>query len=147
MGDVPTDIAVRLLGKCHCMRALLRSKQLMPNRYCGQTADYCNSPDCQINYGPACDGNQKPSGTDTSNDARPLKGDIPYGGVGIYSCVNVGDVAITYDDGPYIYTAAMLDNFKAHGAVATFFITGNNIGKGMINVAYADVIQVSLQFK
>ncbi|WYZ44614.1 hypothetical protein EsH8_VII_001050 [Colletotrichum jinshuiense] len=123
------------------MRALLRSKQLMPNRYCGQTADYCNSPDCQINYGPACDGNQKPSGTDTSNDARPLKGDIPYGGVGIYSCVNVGDVAITYDDGPYIYTAAMLDNFKAHGAVATFFITGNNIGKGMINVAYADVIQ------
>ncbi|CCF45230.1 chitin binding protein [Colletotrichum higginsianum] len=109
--------------------------------YCGQTADYCNSPDCLINYGPACDGNKKPSGADTSNDARPLKGDVPYGGVGIYNCVNDGDVAITYDDGPYIYTAAMLDAFKAHGAVATFFITGNNIGKGMINVAYPDVIR------
>ncbi|GKT61784.1 chitin binding protein [Colletotrichum tofieldiae] len=94
-----------------------------------------------ISYGPACDGNQKPSGADTSGDARPLKGSVPYGGVGIYNCVNDGDVAITYDDGPYIYTAAMLDAFKAHGAVATWFITGNNIGKGMINVAYSDVIQ------
>ncbi|GKT47910.1 chitin deacetylase ARB_04768 [Colletotrichum spaethianum] len=109
--------------------------------WCGQGAEYCSSPDCQINYGPACDGNQKPSGTDTSNDARPKKGSIPYGGVGIYSCEKDGDVAITYDDGPYLYTAAMLDAFKAHSAVATFFITGNNLGKGMINVAYRDVIK------
>ncbi|GKT45179.1 chitin deacetylase ARB_04768 [Colletotrichum spaethianum] len=111
------------------------------NRWCGTTQDYCTSPDCQITYGPACDGNKRPSGADTSNDPRPLKGSIPYGGVGIYSCVNDGDVAITYDDGPYIYTAAMLDAFKAHGAVATWFITGNNIGKGMINVAYSGLIQ------
>ncbi|TQN71228.1 Chitin deacetylase [Colletotrichum shisoi] len=110
-------------------------------RWCGQGPEYCNSPDCQINYGPACDGNQKPSGTDTANDARPLKGSIPYGGVGIYACQKDGDVAVTYDDGPYIYTAAMLDAFKAHSAVATWFITGNNIGKGKINVAYRDVIQ------
>ncbi|KAK2057351.1 polysaccharide deacetylase [Colletotrichum caudatum] len=109
--------------------------------WCGTTPDYCTSPDCQISYGPGCDGNQKPAGRDTSNDARPLLGSIPYGGVGIFDCVNEGDIAITYDDGPYIYTAAMLDAFKAHGAVATWFITGNNIGKGMINVAYADVIQ------
>ncbi|EFQ36004.1 polysaccharide deacetylase [Colletotrichum graminicola M1.001] len=109
--------------------------------WCGQGSVYCNSPDCQISYGPACDGNQKPAGRDTSDDPRPLLGNIPYGGVGIFNCVNDGDVAITYDDGPYIYTAAMLDAFKAHGAVATWFITGTNIGKGMINVAYADVIQ------
>ncbi|KAK2038719.1 glycoside hydrolase/deacetylase [Colletotrichum somersetense] len=112
-----------------------------PTGWCGTTPDYCRSPDCLINYGPACDGNQKPTGRDTSNDPRPLLGSIPYGGLGIYDCVNQGDIAITYDDGPYIYTAAMLDAFKAHGAVATWFITGNNIGKGMINVAYADVIQ------
>ncbi|KAK2000448.1 glycoside hydrolase/deacetylase [Colletotrichum falcatum] len=109
--------------------------------WCGTGPQYCNAPDCQINYGPACDGNQKPSGRDTSGDPRPLMGSVPYGGVGIYNCVNDGDVAITYDDGPYIYTAAMLDVFKAHGAVATWFITGNNLGKGMINVAYAGVIQ------
>ncbi|KAK1985457.1 hypothetical protein LZ30DRAFT_584093 [Colletotrichum cereale] len=109
--------------------------------YCGTTPDYCTSPDCQISYGPACDGNQRPTGADTSGDARPQLGSIPYGGVGIYNCVNQGDIAITYDDGPYIYTAAMLDAFKAHGAVATWFITGNNIGKGMINLNYAGVIQ------
>ncbi|KAK1676727.1 hypothetical protein BDP55DRAFT_549903 [Colletotrichum godetiae] len=108
--------------------------------WCGQSEQYCASPDCQINYGPACDGNEKPNGPDTSNYARPKNGDVPYGGVGIYACVNQGDVAITYDDGPYIYTAAMLDAFKSHGAVATWFITGNNIGKGMINVNYRDVI-------
>ncbi|KZL86484.1 chitin recognition protein [Colletotrichum incanum] len=109
--------------------------------WCGTSEEYCRAPDCQINYGPACDGNQKPSGPDTANDARPLKGSVPYGGVGIYACEKDGDVAVTYDDGPYIYTAAMLDAFKAHSAVATWFITGNNLGKGQINVAYRDVIQ------
>ncbi|KAI8293444.1 chitin recognition protein [Colletotrichum sp. SAR11_240] len=109
--------------------------------WCGQGPDYCNSPDCQISYGPACDGNQRPSGLDTSNDARPKLGSVPYGGVGIYNCVNDGDVAITYDDGPYLYTDGMLDAFKAHGAVATWFITGNNIGKGMINANYVSTIQ------
>ncbi|GKT81095.1 chitin recognition protein [Colletotrichum tofieldiae] len=113
-------------------------------RWCGTSEEYCRAPDCQINYGPACDGNQKPSGPDTANDARPLKGSIPYGGVGIYACEKDGDVAVTYDDGPYIYTAAMLDAFKAHSAVATWFITGNNLGKGQINVAYRDVIQMTL---
>ncbi|TDZ24311.1 Chitin deacetylase [Colletotrichum orbiculare MAFF 240422] len=109
--------------------------------WCGVGTDYCRAPDCQISYGPGCDGNQRPNGPDTSNDARPLLGTVPYGGLGIYACVNDGDVAITYDDGPYIYTEAMLDAFKAHGAVATWYITGNNIGKGMINVNYRSLIQ------
>ncbi|KAL0932037.1 chitin recognition protein [Colletotrichum truncatum] len=109
--------------------------------WCGTGPEYCSAPDCQISYGPACDGNKKPNGPDTSNDARPKRGSVPYGGLGIYSCVKDGDIAITFDDGPYKYTAAMLDAFKAHGAVATWYITGNNIGKGMINVAYRDVIK------
>ncbi|KAF6821018.1 Chitin deacetylase-like protein 9 [Colletotrichum sojae] len=109
--------------------------------WCGKGTDYCRAPDCQISYGPGCDGNQRPNGPDTSNDARPKRGSVPYGGLGIYACNNDGDVAVTYDDGPYIYTNAMLDAFKAHGAVATWYITGNNIGKGQINVAYRDVIQ------
>ncbi|KAK2064201.1 glycoside hydrolase/deacetylase [Colletotrichum caudatum] len=109
--------------------------------WCGTGPDYCSAPDCQITYGPACDGNQKPSGSDTSKDTRTRKGSVPYGGVGIYSCEKPGDIAVTYDDGPYLYTAAMLDAFKAHSAVATFFITGNNLGKGQINVKYRDVIK------
>ncbi|KAI1777692.1 carbohydrate-binding module family 18 [Hypoxylon cercidicola] len=101
--------------------------------YCGRGEDYCISPDCQINYGPGCDGNQKPSGADTSRIARPKLGDIQYGGVGIYDCENSGDIAITFDDGPWEYTADLLDKLAKYEAKATFFITGNSLGKGMIN--------------
>jgi peptidoglycan/xylan/chitin deacetylase (PgdA/CDA1 family) len=58
---------------------------------------------------------------------------VPYGGEGIYDCVEPGTVAITYDDGPYIYTNDVLDQFAAYGFKATFFITGINIGKGAID--------------
>ena len=80
--------------------------------WCGNTPEYCNAPDCQINYGPGCDGNKIPAGADTSTITRTKVGSIPYGGVGIYDCVNPGDVAITFDDGPYTYTADLLDKLK-----------------------------------
>ncbi|KAJ2980481.1 hypothetical protein NUW58_g6933 [Xylaria curta] len=101
--------------------------------YCGRGADYCTSPDCQINYGSGCDGNQKPSGVDTSTIARPKIGKVAYGGVGIYDCVNDGDIALTFDDGPYNYTGDLLDKLKKYQAKATFFITGTNLHKGKIN--------------
>jgi peptidoglycan/xylan/chitin deacetylase (PgdA/CDA1 family) len=44
-----------------------------------------------------------------------------------------GTVAITFDDGPYSYTKNVLDLFDAYNAKATFFITGNNLGKGPID--------------
>ena len=34
---------------------------------------------------------------------------MPYGGGGIYDCYNDGDIAVTFDDGPYEYTDALLD--------------------------------------
>ncbi|KAI1333692.1 hypothetical protein F5Y15DRAFT_410175 [Xylariaceae sp. FL0016] len=101
--------------------------------WCGLGEDYCTSPDCQINYGTGCDGNQKPDGVDTSTIARPKLGKIAYGGVGIYDCVNKGDIAVTFDDGPYNFTNDLLDKFAEYEAKATFFITGNNLGKGKIN--------------
>ena len=36
-------------------------------------------------------------------------GEVPYGGEGIYDCWNDGDIAVTFDDGPYEYTDALLD--------------------------------------
>ncbi|KAL1644752.1 hypothetical protein SLS58_004216 [Diplodia intermedia] len=105
--------------------------------WCGVGTDYCMSPDCQFNYGPACDANASPAGTNTSSVTRDLKGSVEYGGAGIYDCVVNGQVALTYDDGPYIYTDGMLDVLKKYNAKATFFITGNNNGKGQIdNAAY-----------
>ncbi|KAH6636567.1 hypothetical protein F5144DRAFT_184649 [Chaetomium tenue] len=101
--------------------------------WCGRGLDYCSAPDCQINYGAGCDANQKPGGADTSGVARPKLGSVQYGGAGIYDCENPGDIALTFDDGPYIYTSDLLDKLKSYGAKATFFITGTNLGKGKIN--------------
>lgn len=56
--------------------------------------------------------NQKPSGADTSGVARPKLGSVLYGGAGIYDCVDAGNIALTFDDGPYIYTNDLLDKLK-----------------------------------
>ncbi|KAM3081469.1 hypothetical protein ACMFMG_004931 [Clarireedia jacksonii] len=101
--------------------------------YCGTTEEYCAAPDCQFRYGPLCDANIAPSGDSTANIARPHIGDVPYGGAGIYDCVNPGDIAFTFDDGPYLYTNDLLDKLAAYNAKATFMITGNNLGKGAID--------------
>jgi peptidoglycan/xylan/chitin deacetylase (PgdA/CDA1 family) len=52
-------------------------------------------------------------------------------------------VALSYDDGPYIYTEQLLDTLKQYGFHATFFITGNNNGKGEIDITspYPDLTE------
>ncbi|KAF7358746.1 hypothetical protein MSAN_01213600 [Mycena sanguinolenta] len=42
------------------------------------------------------------------------------------SCINSNDIALTFDDGPYIYLRSISDQFTAAGAKATFFFNGNN---------------------
>lgn len=112
-----------------------------PQGYCGNTPDHCNAPDCLFDFGPACDANKTPAGASTRNDARPQKGSVTYGGAGIYACRKPGTVAITYDDGPYIYTDEVLNKFAAAGFKATFFVTGINLGKGAIDEKWSAVIR------
>ncbi|KAF8252400.1 glycoside hydrolase/deacetylase [Wilcoxina mikolae CBS 423.85] len=84
--------------------------------YCGTTSDACSAPGCQEGYGRSED---------------------------IFNCVNPGDIALTYDDGPDVYTDGMLDVLAGYGAKATFFVTGINNGKGSIDTtpAWRDVIR------
>jgi hypothetical protein len=98
--------------------------------WCGNGIDYCAAPDCQFLYGQACDANQSPAGSSTASLPRPLLGSQPYGGVGIYDCLVPGDIAFTFDDGPYNYTNDLLNKLAVYNASATFMITGNNLGKG-----------------
>ncbi|CAF3489571.1 unnamed protein product [Fusarium graminearum] len=100
--------------------------------WCGTGYLYCSAPACQIEYGPGCDANVRPTGPDTTNVARPKVGSIPYGQA-IYRCNRNGDIAITYDDGPYTYTEDLLDLLQRYNVKATFYITGRNLGKGAIN--------------
>ncbi|KAK2939597.1 Chitin-binding, type 1 [Fusarium oxysporum f. sp. vasinfectum] len=100
--------------------------------WCGTGYLYCSAPSCQIEYGPGCDANVRPGGPDTTNVARPKVGSIPYGQA-IYRCNRNGDIALTYDDGPYTYTEDLLNLLQRYNAKATFYITGRNLGKGAIN--------------
>lgn len=43
------------------------------------------------------------------------------------TCVVPGTVALTFDDGPSIYTAGILDSLKKYGMRATFFVIGSQI--------------------
>jgi peptidoglycan/xylan/chitin deacetylase (PgdA/CDA1 family) len=82
------------------------------------------------------------SGASTKNDPRPQKGNIPYGGAGIRTCKEPGTVALTFDDGPNIYTGQVLDHLAEYGFKATFFVCGDN-GHGAIDVdsRWIDVIK------
>ncbi|KAI8936841.1 hypothetical protein NX059_006078 [Plenodomus lindquistii] len=103
--------------------------------YCGTGDDYCYSPGCDYAYGPGCPDNATPGGTNTSTVVRTKVGSVQYGGDGIYNCVQPGTVAITYDDGPQkVLTSHILDVLASYDAKATFFITGNNINKGQIDL-------------
>jgi peptidoglycan/xylan/chitin deacetylase (PgdA/CDA1 family) len=47
-------------------------------------------------------------------------------GTVIDKCTVAGKVALTFDDGPSIYTEQLLDILKAGGQKATFFVNGQN---------------------
>ncbi|KAJ5129288.1 Glycoside hydrolase/deacetylase beta/alpha-barrel [Penicillium bovifimosum] len=71
-----------------------------------------------------------------ANSTHPLTSALPYGAV-LTHCTVPGTIALTFDDGPYIYTAQILDTLAQHGARATFFLNGRN--KGSID-AFSDLV-------
>ncbi|EPS40850.1 hypothetical protein H072_5284 [Dactylellina haptotyla CBS 200.50] len=77
------------------------------------------------------------------NLRRYYLGNVPYGEA-IFGCHTTGQIALTFDDGPYEYTTELLDILKAGKAKATFFITGSNLAKGPIDdesLPWANIIR------
>ncbi|KAL5396762.1 hypothetical protein PMIN02_002896 [Paraphaeosphaeria minitans] len=116
------------------------------NKKCGLGVGFCDPGDCcsPIDYSNGCDATSKPLGESTLNVSRPLIGNVSYDGAGIDHCKNPGAIALTFDDGPYNYTSHLLDVLGEYGAKATFFITGNNLGKGQIDIeetGWPDIIR------
>lgn len=50
---------------------------------------------------------------------------VPVGSI-ITACTVPGTFALTFDDGPYIYTSELLDILANNGVKATFFLNGQN---------------------
>ncbi|KPM43681.1 hypothetical protein AK830_g2910 [Neonectria ditissima] len=105
--------------------------------YCGTTTDFCAGSGCQLEYSDSCDTFFGPGGSSTASIARPKIGSVPYGSL-ITTCTEPGTVALTFDDGPYDYTNDMLDLLDELDVKATFFIAGNNRGKGHIDDSSLD---------
>lgn len=57
---------------------------------------------------------------------RPQIGSIPYGEV-ITSCNAPGQVALSFDDGPWEHTSDLLDILDREDVRATFFVCGGNM--------------------
>ncbi|TLS26891.1 hypothetical protein PpBr36_05010 [Pyricularia pennisetigena] len=73
--------------------------------------------------------------------ARPKFSNVPYGQQ-LKSCVQPNMIALTFDDGPSIYTAHVLDLLeKAGNLKATFFLNGKNGANGMENSAVSSVLK------
>lgn len=96
---------------------------------------------CQKEFG-RCNSDDIPFGPTTSADDRPQSGSVPWG-IPITRCVREGTVALTFDDGPSDSTTEILEILQAANATATFFVTGNNKGKGQIDrtLQWREVIQ------
>jgi peptidoglycan/xylan/chitin deacetylase (PgdA/CDA1 family) len=127
--------------------------------WCGSGNAYCGAG-CQAGFG-TCNGGGGPSptsnsptqsptpsptptpggGGSTRDVPRPKIGSVPYGSV-IYNCVRNGDIALTFDDGPYIYTPDLLDILGRYNVKATFFVVGSN-GNGDIDkvTQWTDIIR------
>lgn len=65
-------------------------------------------------------------------DQREPLGNVPYG-TNILKCTVPGKVALTFDDGPYIYTQELLNILASNNVKATFFVCGQYGSNPVIN--------------
>jgi peptidoglycan/xylan/chitin deacetylase (PgdA/CDA1 family) len=84
-------------------------------------------------------------GFDTSHVQRPDLGTVPYG-INVDRCKLHGKAAITFDDGPDVYTKELLDILGRNGVKATFFLCGDNGRFGRPTIAdpsgpYPDLVK------
>ncbi|PWY87179.1 glycoside hydrolase/deacetylase [Aspergillus sclerotioniger CBS 115572] len=75
----------------------------------------------------------QPSHSHPHNQTDPYP-PTPYATV-ITHCAVPGTIALTFDDGPYTYTPALLDLLSEYGARSTFFLNGYRLTE------YTDVLQ------
>ncbi|PWY87749.1 glycoside hydrolase/deacetylase [Aspergillus heteromorphus CBS 117.55] len=66
----------------------------------------------------------------STTSSHPTNQSLPYGTV-LDHCVIPGTIALTFDDGPYVFTPALLDILAEHGVRATFFVNGYRLAENV----------------
>ena len=85
---------------------------------CGSSAAHCGAG-CQVGWG-RCSSSSTP---EPPSNPRPPTPNVPRI---VKNCVIPNAVAITFDDGPYKYTANIAQQFTEAGGHVTFFVNGWN---------------------
>ncbi|KAF8252736.1 glycoside hydrolase/deacetylase [Wilcoxina mikolae CBS 423.85] len=112
--------------------------------WCGDSIEHCGTG-CQPEFGVcfiATTPTTTPAATITLPRTKP--GKIPYGSW-ISTCVRPGFVALTFDDGPHIFTPGLLDILKKNGVVATFFLNGQNWGDPITSASKVALVKRMLK--
>ncbi|KAL1852724.1 hypothetical protein Plec18170_005863 [Paecilomyces lecythidis] len=64
---------------------------------------------------------------DCQNQTLAKRSPVPFG-VYLDRCSIPGTIALTFDDGPHVFTSKVLDILRSRGARATFFVNGQSAG-------------------
>jgi peptidoglycan/xylan/chitin deacetylase (PgdA/CDA1 family) len=76
-----------------------------------------------------------------STSSRNLKARVaPFGEV-ITTCSQKGVIALTFDDGPYVYTSKLLDLLDKYNVKATFFVVGYNFDRSITTGEWPAILQ------
>jgi peptidoglycan/xylan/chitin deacetylase (PgdA/CDA1 family) len=99
--------------------------------WCGTDAAYCGTG-CQPSFGTCLSSSsqvQQHPPSSTSSAPPPNGTNAPAGTIRvIQQCTVPNTVAITFDDGPYLYTQQIANAFSQAGGKVTFFVNGLNFG-------------------
>jgi len=73
--------------------------------------------------------------------STPVLGPFPLESLIVTQCNRPGVFALTFDDGPSIYTSELLDILKKNNVTSTFFINGNNMVGDITIEPYPTIIK------
>ncbi|TLD27341.1 hypothetical protein PspLS_05125 [Pyricularia sp. CBS 133598] len=93
-------------------------------------------------WGGSSSGNLRPRQQETQDMPRSRFGPVPWGeqlGRDDFPCVNPGQIAFTFEDGPSPYTPSIVNTMLQYSLKASFFMASDYRGGGLAQPVYQDL--------
>jgi peptidoglycan-N-acetylglucosamine deacetylase len=94
---------------------------------CSQKASSAGRPAAALGAGRAGAASARTGAEEQRREAAQVRSLIPLGKPIYCAAPRGNEVALTFDDGPGVYTRLVLAKLRKHGIRATFFVVGRNI--------------------